>query len=36
VKGGTENYYRYNVGDGGVFKWDDVKREMLPWEGDQS
>lgn len=32
VKGGTENYYRYNVGDGGVFKWDDAKREMVPWE----
>ena len=34
VKGGTENYYRYNVGDGGVFKWDDEKREMSPWEDD--
>lgn len=32
VKGGTENYYRYNVGDGEVFKWDGVKREMLPWK----
>lgn len=36
VKGGTENYYRYNVGDGGVFKWDEAKREMIPWEGVQS
>lgn len=32
VRGGTENYYRYNVGDGGVYKWDDPKREMLPWK----
>jgi len=32
VKGGTENYYRYNVGDGGVYKWDAAKREMCPWE----
>jgi alkylated DNA repair dioxygenase AlkB len=32
MKGGTDNYYRYNVGDGEVFKWDGVKREMLPWE----
>lgn len=32
VKGGTENYYRYNVGDGDVFKWDGAKREMVPWE----
>lgn len=31
VRGGTENYYRYNVGDGGVYKWDDAKREMLLW-----
>ena len=31
VKGGTENYYRYNVGDGEVYKWDDRKREMVPW-----
>jgi len=33
VKGGTENYYRYNVGDGEVYKWDEAKREMRPWEG---
>ena len=32
VKGGTENYYRYNVGDGEVYKWDEAKREMRPWE----
>ncbi|KAH9844658.1 DNA repair family protein [Teratosphaeria destructans] len=29
VRGGTENYYRYNVGDGGVYKWDEGRREML-------
>ena len=30
VKGGTENYYRYNVGDGEVYKWDESRREMHP------
>ncbi|KAK4634693.1 DNA oxidative demethylase [Fulvia fulva] len=30
VKGGTDNYYRYNVGDGPVHKWDSKMREMLP------
>ena len=25
---GTENYYRYNVGSGGVWRWDEVRREM--------
>ncbi|KIW19937.1 hypothetical protein PV08_00512 [Exophiala spinifera] len=33
IPAGTENYYRYNVGEGGVYKWDDSKREMLPWPG---
>lgn len=28
VKGGTENYYHYNVGTGSVYRWDDVAREM--------
>ncbi|KAL8732803.1 MAG: hypothetical protein Q9181_003818 [Wetmoreana brouardii] len=31
VKGGTENYYQYNVGKGEVWNWDDGKREMRPW-----
>lgn len=31
VRGGTENYYRYNVGDGEVYKWRPEKREMVPW-----
>lgn len=29
VKGGTENYYQYNVGYGGAMKWDERKREMV-------
>ncbi|KAF7505408.1 hypothetical protein GJ744_000954 [Endocarpon pusillum] len=28
---GTENYYRYNVGDGGVYRWSKEKKAMLPW-----
>ena len=32
VKGGTANYYRYNVGDGPVYKWDPAVREMVPWK----
>jgi alkylated DNA repair dioxygenase AlkB len=31
VKGGTENYYHYNVGGGGVWKWDRRAGEMKPW-----
>ena len=31
VVGGTENYYRYNVGDGGVYRWSREKNAMLPW-----
>ncbi|KAI9874098.1 MAG: hypothetical protein M1830_010193 [Pleopsidium flavum] len=32
VKGGTENYYNYNVGSGGVYKWDSKRGEMMPWQ----
>ncbi|KAH5560217.1 hypothetical protein HBI26_198810 [Parastagonospora nodorum] len=32
VKGGTENYYQYNVGVGGVFKWDAKVEKMMPWD----
>ncbi|KAK3117932.1 hypothetical protein LTR53_000224 [Teratosphaeriaceae sp. CCFEE 6253] len=32
VREGTENYYRYNVGDGEVYKWDELRREMVPWK----
>lgn len=28
VRGGTENYYCYNVGNGGVWKWDATASEM--------
>jgi len=31
VKGGTENYYQYNVGNRGVWRWDQRKTEMTPW-----
>lgn len=32
--GGTENYYRYNVGTGNVWKWNERKREMVLFVGD--
>jgi alkylated DNA repair dioxygenase AlkB len=32
VRGGTENYYNYNVGTGSVFKWDKKAGEMRHWE----
>jgi len=32
VKGGTENYYNYNVGTGPVYKWDNSLREMRLWK----
>ena len=28
----TENYMQYNVGDGGVYKWDERKKEMKEWK----
>lgn len=31
VRAGTDNYYTYNVGNGPVYKWDPVNREMRPW-----
>ena len=34
IPAGTENYYRYNVGDGGVYKWSSEKNEMIPWIKD--
>ncbi|KIX98896.1 uncharacterized protein Z520_05357 [Fonsecaea multimorphosa CBS 102226] len=30
IPAGTENYYRYNVGEGGAYKWDSAKKEMMP------
>jgi hypothetical protein len=35
VKGGTNNYYRYNVGDGEVFKWNSEARAMVLWKPDK-
>jgi hypothetical protein len=32
--GGTENYYRYNVGTGKVWKWDETTRQISLMEGD--
>lgn len=29
IPAGTDNYYHYNVGTGGVWRWDDVKMEMV-------
>jgi alkylated DNA repair dioxygenase AlkB len=31
VPAGTENYYRYNVGSGGPYRWNKERKEMLPW-----
>lgn len=28
VPGGTENYYRYNVGEGSLYRWDERGKEM--------
>jgi alkylated DNA repair dioxygenase AlkB len=32
VKGGTENYYHYNVGTGEPYRWNDEQQEMVPWK----
>ncbi|KAG9231610.1 DNA repair family protein-like protein [Amylocarpus encephaloides] len=32
VKGGTENYYNYNIGAGPVYRWNEPSREMKPWK----
>ncbi|KAF1999341.1 DNA repair family protein [Amniculicola lignicola CBS 123094] len=29
IKGGTENYHQYNVGNGGVYRWDATQRKMM-------
>ena len=36
VKGGTENYYQYNVGTGGIFKWNGEKKEMVSWRSSSA
>lgn len=33
VKGGTDNYYQYNVGTGGIHRWDGKGEKMVPWDG---
>lgn len=33
VPSGTNNYYRYDVGDGGVWQWDGGVKEMREWKG---
>lgn len=33
VRGGTENYYKYNVGTGPVYVWDETAQEMVLWKG---
>lgn len=35
VRAGTENYYRYNVGTGPVFRFDEETGEMRLWKKDQ-
>ncbi|KAH8425136.1 alpha-ketoglutarate-dependent dioxygenase AlkB family protein [Aspergillus melleus] len=35
VPGGTDNYYRYNVGDGGVYRWNEEKGEMALMDGER-
>ncbi|KAJ5101311.1 Oxoglutarate/iron-dependent dioxygenase [Penicillium alfredii] len=29
VPGGTNNYYHYNVGEGGVYRWEEKERRMV-------
>jgi hypothetical protein len=36
VKAGTENYYQYNVGSGGVHKWSAGERKMVPWTAEEA
>lgn len=31
IPAGTENYYRYNVGDGQAYRWNKDRKAMLPW-----
>lgn len=31
VKGGTDNYYNYNVGNGPVYRWNKEAQEMQTW-----
>jgi hypothetical protein len=33
VKGGTENYFTYNIGHGDVYRWDERSGKMVVWKG---
>jgi len=33
VRGGTENYARYNIGEGPVYVWSEEGQEMVKWNG---
>ncbi|KAG6031683.1 hypothetical protein E4U41_007481 [Claviceps citrina] len=33
VRGGTENYYNYDLGTGPVYRWDKQSRQMVEWKG---
>ncbi|KAJ4338843.1 hypothetical protein N0V95_007941 [Ascochyta clinopodiicola] len=35
VRGGTENYYQYNVGTGGVYRWDARQEKMVLSEREE-
>jgi alkylated DNA repair dioxygenase AlkB len=35
VPAGTDNYYHYNVGDRGVWRWDEIRREMVEVKGER-
>lgn len=36
VPGGTNNYYNYNVGTGGVYRWDEGRGEMVAQPADET
>ena len=35
VRGGTENYYRYNVGEGEIWKWNSTRGDMEEWRAER-
>ncbi|CAI6332155.1 unnamed protein product [Periconia digitata] len=35
VRGGTDNYYTYNVGTGGAFQWNAREKLMRAWSADE-
>lgn len=34
VKAGTDNYYQYNVGAGGMYRWNASQEKMVSWVGE--